>query len=54
MLCFLFTGQTGAADARPSTLQDVAQALGLSVAEGGSGGPGTGRTHGPVDMFDHF
>ncbi|XP_028283335.1 proteoglycan 4a [Parambassis ranga] len=36
-------GQTGAADSRPSTLQDVAQALGLSLAEGGPGGPGTGN-----------
>ncbi|KAI3375353.1 hypothetical protein L3Q82_021845 [Scortum barcoo] len=27
---------------RPSTLQDVAQTLGLSLAEGGSNGPGTG------------
>ncbi|XP_042339512.1 uncharacterized protein LOC121940899, partial [Plectropomus leopardus] len=30
------------ADSRPSTLQDVAQALGLSVVDGGSEGPGTG------------
>lgn len=31
---------------RPSTLQDVAQALGLSVVERGSEGPGTGRRSG--------
>ncbi|XP_039672075.1 proteoglycan 4a [Perca fluviatilis] len=35
-------GLSGPAGSRPSTLQDVAQALGLSVVEGGSEVPGTG------------
>lgn len=37
---------------RPSTLEDVAQALGTSLANGGPQGPGAGagRTNSPVDI----
>ena len=46
---FLFPGPMPAGS-RPSTLQDIAQGLGLSMGESGSEGPGTGRTSGHVDV----
>lgn len=40
----LFSGFSGPADSRTSTLRDIAQGLGLSGVEG-SEGPGTGKTN---------
>ncbi|XP_041804826.1 proteoglycan 4a [Chelmon rostratus] len=42
-------GLSGPAGSRPSTLQDIAQGLGLPVAEAGSEGPGAGLL-GDVDL----
>lgn len=52
VLILFFAGLSGpaASGPRPSTLQDIAQALGLPVVEGGTEGPGTGRPKGPVDV----
>lgn len=46
---FLFSGLSGPAVFRPSTLQDIAQ--GHSGVEPGSDGPGTGRKNGPLGAF---
>lgn len=46
----LFLGLRGPEGSRPSTLQDVAQGLGLSGAEAGFEGPSTGWTNGLIDV----
>lgn len=43
--CVLFSGFSGPADSRTSTLQDIAQGMGLSGLEG-SEGTETGRMNG--------
>lgn len=55
--CVLFSGLSGPAGSRLSTLHDVTQGLGLSGVEAGFEGPDTGRTNGPLDVYvcvSHF
>lgn len=46
----LFLGPGGPEGSKPSTLQNVAQGLGLSGGEAGFEGPSTGWTNGLLDV----